>query len=536
MSKNDMVALEREFKYSFKNNLDVYKIISKNIHDLNSIGETIYTLVLSSKVFSDYFVNIYTINNEDVKFVDICKFKSYVIHFVMNNEIFNGSTIQAALKKTSYVKLEWLNKNLLIDPLNDYSKFSIFNYDNVADKSVRVVNSKLISVDDVIINPMFDNLNEANGLLIKGENYYVVRDLLQFAKGKVKLIYIDPPYNTDNDQGYHDSFNRSNWLSFMRQRLELAYELLSNDGSIWIQIDDKEHAYLKVMCDEIFGENNFDTNITWERHYSPKNNGTQISRSTDHILVYRKSNKWKPNKLQRSKKNNQHYNYTDNTGRGRFMSGNLASPNNGYFYDIENTVTKRIYTSRTGWRVTEEKFNEMVTDNRIFFGKTGKASPRIKKYLSEMKGVNPRNFWDFEFAGHTDRAKKELIQLFNGESSIFATPKPELLMKRIIEIGSNEGDIVLDFFAGSGSTSAVAHKLNRKWIACEKMDYISTITKKRMIKVINSDLIGISNDIVWKGGGSFYYIETMECNLTEINKTDFEKKLRIKTLGGKTNE
>jgi adenine-specific DNA-methyltransferase len=349
-------------------------------------------------------------------------------------------------------------------------------------------------------------------LLIKGNNLVVAYSLLEKYRGKIKLIYLDPPYNTENEQGYNDKFKHSTWLTFMKNRLEVAKELLSKDGSIWVQIDDNEHAYLKVLMDEIFTRENFQGNIVWERYQSTKNNTFNISTSTDSILIYSKNKeKFKFNLLSRDD-NDLSYNNTDNDPRGPWASTNfLHNAGKDRQYEIINPKTgeKFFPPNGKGWRATEEDFKELLKDNRITFGIGGDAGPRRKKFLSEVRdGLSLKSLWKLSEVGSTDSATRELEKLFN--KKVFDTPKPEKLLQRIIHVASNAEDLVLDFFGGSGTTAAVAHKMGRKWILAEQMDYIKTIPLVRLQKVIDGEQGGISEDVNWQGGGSFTYFELAE--------------------------
>jgi len=354
---------------------------------------------------------------------------------------------------------------------------------------------------------------DPNGnLLIKGNNLVVAYSLLAKYKGQIKLIYLDPPYNTENEQGYNDKFKHSTWLTFMKNRLEIAKELMIKDGSIWVQIDDNEHAYLKVLMDQIFGRENFQGNIVWERNSGGNNDKDGIVKQVDYILCYSKS-KISLKKLDREEKNKKAYKYDDNDGRGLYNPDNMTSPGDqtaSLLYEIIGP-TGKIFKPAQGrhWMYNEEKFKELLANSRIYFGKDNKSMPTIKRYLNEVSsGIVIRNLWFSKETGSTTSAKQELKSLFGYIP--FNTPKPEKLLQRIIHIASNPGDIVLDFFGGSGTTAAVAHKMGRKWILAEQMDYIKTIPFVRMQKVIDGEQGGISKDVPWQGGESFTYCELAE--------------------------
>ena len=364
-----------------------------------------------------------------------------------------------------------------------------------------------------------DFVSPGDNLLIKGNNLLALHSLkkaLYAKKEFIKLIYIDPPYNTGNDDfGYNDSFTHSAWLTFMKNRLEVARELLSNDGTIWINIDDREAHYLKVLCDEIFDRENFVANVIWQKKFSPQNDAKYFSDNHDHILVYAKNKiSWKPNLLARSEKTLSRYSNPDNDSRGNWASGGLDVKTYSAVYDYPiTTPSGRTVKPPKGscWRVSKERLQELINDNRIWFGHDGNNVPRLKRFLTEVKkGQTPLTIWLHTEAGHNQEAKQELNKLL--ENDLFKTPKPERLLKQIIEIGSNPGEMVLDFFSGSGTTAAVAMKLNRKFIAIEQMDYIETVTKMRLTKVVAGEQGGISKAVSWNGGGEFIYCELAKAN------------------------
>lgn len=352
--------------------------------------------------------------------------------------------------------------------------------------------------------------------LIKGNNLLALYTIKETHKGRIKLIYIDPPYNTGNDDfGYNDRFNHSSWLTFMKNRLEVAKELLTKDGSIWINIDDVEAHYLKVLCDELFGRENFVANVIWQKKFAPQNDAKYFSDNHDHILVYAKNKEmWKPNLLPRSEKTIARYKNPDDDPRGPWTSGDLTvkTYNADYDYTITTPSGKEINPPKgICWRVSKNKFQELVNDNRVWFGAEGGNVPRLKRFLSDVKdGQTPMTIWTHSEVGHNQEAKQELNKLL--ETDLFKTPKPERLMKRVIEIGSNENDYVLDFFAGSGTTAATALKLKRRFITIEQMEYIESVTKLRLKKVVDGEQGGVSQKANWSGGSSFIYCELLKLN------------------------
>lgn len=353
---------------------------------------------------------------------------------------------------------------------------------------------------------VFDNM------LIKGDNLLALKALESHYEGQVKCVFIDPPYNTGSAfEHYDDGLEHSLWLSMMRDRLEIIRSLLADDGSLWISIDDNEAHYLKVLADSVFGRSNFISNVVWQKIFSPKNTARHFSEDHDHILVFAKNSAvWRPNELPRSDKLNASYRNPDNDPRGPWTSGDLSARN--YYgagtYPITCPSGKIIAGPPNGmfWRVSKQKFEEMDADNRIWWGADGNNTPRIKRFLSEVKsGVVPQTMWMNSEVGNTQEAKKESIQLF-GSTSAFSTPKPERLLQRVISIATNSGDLVLDSFAGSGTTGAVAHKMGRRWIMVELGEHCDTHILPRMKKVINGeDKGGVTEATGWKGGGGFRY-------------------------------
>ncbi len=351
--------------------------------------------------------------------------------------------------------------------------------------------------------------------LIFGDNLLALKALEQEFSGKVKCIFIDPPYNTGSAfEHYDDGVEHSLWLSLMRDRLEIIWRLLSVEGSLWITIDDNEAHYLKVLCDEIFGRTNFVANVIWQKTHT-RENRTDISTVHDNVLVFAKEHaKWKEirNPLPASENQLRRYMNPDNDPRGPWASLPAhAKAEKGrrqaQFFRI-TTPSGRGVDPPAGrcWLYTEVRLAEMIADNRIWFGPTGENAPRVKKFLSEVQsGLVPSTIWFHTEVGSTGRAKAEITSLFPGDTP-FSTPKPEHLLKRVIDIATNPGDLVLDSFAGSGTTGAVAHKMGRRWIMVELGDHCHTHIIPRMKKVIDgTDQGGISETVAWKGGGGFRY-------------------------------
>lgn len=364
----------------------------------------------------------------------------------------------------------------------------------------------------VLIEDPTKSYGEPNteNMLIHADNLLALKALEQRFSGKIKCIYIDPPYNTGNAfEHYDDGLEHSMWLNLMKPRLELLYKLLANEGSIWISIDDDECHYLKVYCDELFGRKNFVNNVIWEKKYSPQNDAKWLSDSHDHILVYAKNKEvWRPNLLPRTEEMDGRYKNPDNDPRGIWTSGDCSvkTYSASTDYPIE-TPSGRIVDPPSGycWRFSKDKFEELKRDNRIWFGENGNNVPRIKRFITDVKdGSVSKTIWYRTEVGDNQEAKKEIKAFEN--VSVFSTPKPERLIQRIIQLASNQGDFILDSFLGSGTTAAVAHKMNRKWIGIELGEHCSTHCLPRLKMVCDgTDQGGISKAQVWKGGGGFKF-------------------------------
>lgn len=357
----------------------------------------------------------------------------------------------------------------------------------------------------VTTEDIFDNI------LIQGDNLLALKALEQEYTGKVKCIYIDPPFNTGQAfEHYDDGIAHSLWLSLMRDRLVILDRLLSEDGSIWVHCDDNEQAYLKVMMDEIFGRESFVATVVWESRYS-RSNDASLSLSHNFILVYAKDTiRWKTirNRLPRTDEQAGQYKNPDNDPRGPWRAIPWDAPNlrANLTYPIKTPAgNTRLPPEGRHWSRTEDQWLEIVAQGLAYFGKAGDGAPSFKAFLNEAGPIVPNTWWSHEDAGHTDEAKKEGYALF-GKDKVFATPKPERLLQRIITIGTNPGELVLDSFGGSGTTGAVAQKMGRRWIMVELGEHCETHIVPRVKKVIDgTDAGGITETVDWKGGGGFRY-------------------------------
>jgi adenine-specific DNA-methyltransferase len=361
---------------------------------------------------------------------------------------------------------------------------------------------------------------DAGNLLVQGDNLHALKALLPHYANRVKCVYIDPPYNTGNEGwSYNDNSNapeikawlgkvvgkeaedlsrHDKWLCMMYPRLSLLREFLTDDGAIFISIDDNEVHTLRMLCDEIFGRHNFVATVIWQKVYSPKNSARHFSEDHDYVLVYAKDAiKWKPNLLPRSEAQDKAYKNLDNDPRGPWKTSDLSARNfySKGTYSIQAPAGRLIEAPPKGsyWRVSEENFWEMHRDKRIWWGKDNQSIPQIKRFLSEVKqGVVPQTLWTYQEVGHSQEAKKELVAIcdFEDSDAVFVTPKPVRLMRRIIQIATDKDSIVLDSFAGSGSTGHAVLEQNRsdsgtrRFIVIEMEETTAEkVTRHRLSKV-----------------------------------------------------
>ena len=347
-----------------------------------------------------------------------------------------------------------------------------------------------------IVNPAPEqskHWDSTGNLLIKGDNIDALRLLRHSYFGKVKLIYIDPPYNTQSDAFiYRDDFStkqgevleqlgysrdnidyikniygartHSGWLSFMYPRLLLAKDLLRDDGVIFISIDDNEQAQLKLLCDEVFGQENFVANIIWHKRYAASNDATGIPSMHDYVLAYQKTQAFNRLLLPRTEKQDSLYKFDSKDGKGKWRPDNLTvkTVSESYLYEITNPSTGKKYLPSAGrcWLTSETKIQDWISEGRVFFGKNEDGAPQLKRYLNEVQqGIIPNTYWSYEEVGHTDSARKELKKIFENHAP-FDNPKPTGLLRKIFQITTAPDDLIIDFFAGSGTTGEAVMKLN----------------------------------------------------------------------------
>ncbi len=354
---------------------------------------------------------------------------------------------------------------------------------------------------------------DAGNMLIQGDNLQALKALLPYYAGAVKCIYIDPPYNTGSAfEHYDDNLEHSQWLAMMWPRLELLRELLAEDGSIWVNIDDREGHYLKVMMDEVFGRGNFVANFVWEKDKGGRGDA-DVSLSHDHILLFAKSRKlWSAtrNLIERTAVQAGRFRNPDNDPRGPWRQGDDGTAKSGtekQRFPI-TLPSGRVVTPKQGryWAFSEETFALARAEGRTYFGKDGNRLPIIKRYQEIVReGVAPRTWLAGDEVGTNQSAKRDHLNKLLSGIQPFDTPKPEPLIGRIIHISSNPGDLVLDSFLGSGTTAAVAQKMGRRYIGIEMGDHAVTHCVPRLQKVIDGEQGGISKAQNWQGGGGFRF-------------------------------
>lgn len=360
-------------------------------------------------------------------------------------------------------------------------------------------------------------------LLIQGDNLEALKSLVPYYAGKVKCVFIDPPYNTRSAfEYYDDNLEHSQWLSMIYPRIELLRDLLTEDGTLWVTLDDNECHYFKVIADEVFGRNNFVGDITWHKRVSPANDAKYFSTDSDHILVYAKNKKFfVPNRLKNSPEQLKNYKNPDNDPRGAWNSSaytcaksSTERPN--LYYSITNPNNGSvIWPKKTRvWAFNPESHEKNVRENLVYWGKDGNGTmPRIKKFLSDSKGVVPRSIWGYEDAGHNQESNLELENLF--PESPFSTPKPEKLIKKVLDVATMEGDLVLDSFLGSGTTAAVAMKMKRRFVGVELGEHAKTHCRERLKMVVDGEKGGVSESVNWQGGSGFRFYQLGEAVFDE---------------------
>lgn len=375
---------------------------------------------------------------------------------------------------------------------------------------------------------------DSGNMLIQGDNLDALKALLPYYAGRVKCIYIDPPYNTRSAfEHYDDNLEHSRWIAMMWPRLELLRELLADDGSIWVSIDDNEGHYLKVIMDEVFGRGNFVSNVIWQKLYTVKNSAKYLSDMHDHILCYARNKIiWSRNLLPRSEKSIENYTNPDKDPRGPWTTNAIQARN---YYSLGSYVitapSGREHRPPAGtyWRISESRFRELNSLRKIWWGQSGDSIPRVKKFLYEAKeGVVPATVWLYQDAGTNAEAKEEIRSIADDDTDIFITPKPEKLIRQVLNIATNPSDIVLDSFLGSGTTAAVAQKMGRRYIGIEMGDHAATHCAPRLKKVVDGEQGGISEALNWQGGGGYRFYRIGAAVFDEEGRIN--RNIRFRTL------
>lgn len=476
----------------------------KNTYSFQLENGTIFKIedFISMLRYKNYWENSYTRYSNEIGLTDGEKYLKYntdiVIDFPHKDCILEGGMTKEDVGKEEIYYHKILAKEEIDTLLSPKVFTNIKKFDENGDHEVT-------------------ELKETDNLIIKGNNLIALHSLKERFSGKVNLIYIDVPYNTGNDSfRYNDRFNHSTWLTFIKNRLEIARELLREDGSIFVQIDDNEDSYLKVLMDEVFGRDCFRNKITWKRRGGSANPSNRLNNVVDYILWYTKN----PNDFKfypvftLEDENTQQYikeRFTNEIDGKKFM---LAPIERNKKLGTRETLRYEYkgYTPKYGWMVSKENLIKLDQAGRLHWNKKNKPNRRV--FLEDYKGQPVGSLW-------TDI---KVINPMSKERTDFESgQKPEKLIKRIIEMTTDKGDLVLDFFMGSGTTPATAHKLNRQYIGVEQMNYIESLSVPRLKRVINGEDGGISKDVGWTGGGSFVYAELYPLNQKYVEQVQKAK-------------
>lgn len=417
------------------------------------------------------------------------------------------STKRSQPKPEGRLELTWTNKHLrLIDDLDG-------SYEWVVPSDWRVAEVRLLDDVETVGEVHTDDQRALDNLLIEGDALAALRaltNLPEFAKhhlGQVKLAYIDPPFNTgETFSDYEDNIEHSVWLTMLRDRLVQIKKLLRPDGSVWVHLDDSEAHRARSVLDEVFGASNHVATVVWQKLYARKSN-QQISTSHDYIFVYAKEGaRFETNDLPPSDELLARYTNRDDDPRGPWQSVAFSVRTDNparraeYRYEVELPSGRKVGPPRgRHWNGKRDRFERLKKDGRLWFGEDGDSLPREKVFLEEVNpGLVPITWWPRDEVGDNDESKAEILSLFPDVDDVFQTPKPERLLERILHVATSKGDLVLDCFAGSGTTAAVAHKMQRRWITVERSsETIKTYTAPRLGKVVDgTDRGGISEQEV----------------------------------------
>lgn len=524
-------SLETELQREIKNVLlqfttyweDDMLLNDRVVEDLRGYKESLITALLSNELIK----NTYSIQIGDTTvfktedFIEMLRYKNYWenSYTKYTNEI--GLTSEGKyLKYNTDVVLDFPHKDCVLEggmTKEDVGKKEVYYHNVLAKEEIDTLlapkvlsNMKKFDSDGV---HKITEFKDTDNLILKGNNLIALHSLRNKYTKKIQLIYIDPPYNTGNDSfKYNDSFNQSTWLTFMKNRLEIAKELLTESGSIFIQIDDSQDSYLKVLADQIFGRNNFRNKITWRRRGGSANPSNRLNNVVEYILWYSKNEdviQYNPvyslDDENTQKYIKERFTHIDENGR-KFMKSPIQSPNyrKNLIYDY-----KGYRTPSKGYSVSKEVLKKWDEEGKLAFPERKSQNINRKIYLEEYKGQPVSSLWTDIYV--INPMSKERVEFTSGQ-------KPEALIKRIIDMVTEENDIILDFHMGSATTQAVAHKMGRQYIGIEQMDYIETVSVPRLQKVIEGEQSGISEDVNWQGGGSFVYAELNSINEQYISR------------------
>lgn len=488
--KNARAFLQEQFNLWLCNYVldDITQWKQEKIEELNTLKKVAFSIIDYIADFEDELKAIWCKPKfaKNVEYVfSLDRIDSALLDSVINDEGF-----KAQIKEWQELRL--IDESFDIKNIND-EKYKFLPLDTK--HFSKAIKYKILSTFKDIESIL-------NGELIKADNFQALNTLLPKYQNKVDLIYIDPPYNTGNDGFvYTDKFNHSSWLAMMNNRLEVARELLKDSGSIFISIDDNEQANLKILCDEIFGEENFVANVVWRKRAGGGNDAKHIAVEQEYINIYAKNIEYLKT-YGIARKNISQYKKDE---RGYYLEKPLndtsLQDSPGLHYDIKLSNGKILKGNEHQWKMSESTFYSRLERNEIIFKSNDKVY--YKHYIDVTSNLKPSSIW-YDFVLNAD-ATNEIKLYF--ENKIFDTPKPERLLKRICDIGSNQDSLILDFFAGSGTTIATAHKLGRKWIGVEMGEHFYKVIIPRMKKVVAGFQSGISKEVEFKGGGAFRYYE-----------------------------
>lgn len=419
------------------------------------------------------------------------------------------------------LELTWPNKDkFLLVPRDENGKPVWVERDHPAASEVRLADftGSYGTVEDD--NPFADNL------LFTGDSLDALRVLTEVPefrreyRGKVKLIYIDPPFNTGQAfEHYDDWMEHATWLSFMRDRLLVIRDLLAPDGTVWVHLDDAEQHRMRALLDEVFGADGFVATVVWQKADTVRNDARRFSTSHDFIHVYSRERSWAANRLPRTEEVNAVYRNPDNDPRGPWLPVPLQAPgvrpNSTYVVVSPTTGKEHLPPPGKCWRRQPDELTELIADGRVYFGRDGNGVPQLKKFLSDAGDLVPDTVWSVKDVGGNRQSKAEIKALFP-TGVPFDTPKPERLIERVVHVSTRPGDIVLDCFAGSGTTAAVSHKTGRRWVTVElRSETVQNVTAPRLERVVDGEQGGVSRAVGWAGGGGFRRVE-LSSSLYEV--------------------